>query len=419
MKTKKNIRALRCIAAFVAAVLLVAPLAGCTESTPPVDALFIAAGITRNNTVIDETALTPFIESAVDNPGAVISACRVDGLPDVIFRTVIEKPETNYAPKIAEQERNKQVKRINSGLSNCVAASPEVDLMSVLFLAEDFFGSFSEEQRKVLFIHHSGISSAGLVNLASPYENGDVMLIDVPVEDVVQNLINNGYIPNLEGVKVVWSGFSKCGDEQAPLSRSYATKLMRLWEEILAASGAKVEFITEPKPTDSVSYGNKDIFGDLGLPPVTAIPIAPDELEPFHVDLTESDTECAVRFNPGKDTFVDAEAAEKELQSIAEEMLKYELRDYIVVGSTASFGDGDGRELSLKRAQRCADVLISAGIPSENITVIGLGKISHSKRARDVDDNGKFIEGIEAQSNRAVFIYPANSDFGKEVTEIC
>ncbi|MBE6752760.1 MAG: hypothetical protein E7559_00150 [Ruminococcaceae bacterium] len=420
MMTKKNGFIVRCIAAAISMLLLTAPLCGCGKAEPPVDALFIAGGITSGNTVIDEDILTPLLESAADNPGAAICASTVDGAPEVVYSTTIAKPDKKYAAKIAKQERSKLVRRINAGISGCVAAVPEVDMMNVLYLAEDFFGSFHEDKRKVLFIHHNGLSTTGLISFSTPYKADDVMLIiDVPAEEVVKNLADNDLLPDLADVQVIWSGFGKATDKQSPFSRNYAGKLECLWDSILSASGATVDFITEPKPNDSVSYSNTEIFGDLGLPRVTPVVIPPDELDSFHVDLSENDADCAVRFNPGEDTFIDESKAVKELQTIAGEMLRHGQCEYVIAGSTASFGDGDGKTLAHARAQRCADVLIKAGVPADSIVVIGLGKLSHSKRASDVDANGRFVEGEAAAKNRAVYIYPTDSDFGKEVLGVC
>lgn len=419
MKTKKNGFIVRCIAATMSMLLLITPLCGCCKTESPVDALFIAAGITNGNSIIDEDALTPLLESVADNPGAVICASKVDGNPEVVYSTTIEKPEKQYANKIAIQERSKLVRHINSGISSCVATTPEVDMMGVLYLAEDFFGSFTEDQRKVLFIHHNGLSQVGIISLSTPYEADDIMLIDVPTEEVVKNLADNNLLPDLAGVQVIWSGFGKATDNQSPFSRNYTTRLEHLWDSILTASGADVEFITEPKPNDSISYSNTEIFGDLDLPYVTPVDIPPDELDSFHVDLSENDTDCAVRFDPGEDTFIDEAKAINELQTIANEMLKYGQCKYVIGGSTASFGDGDGKALAQSRAQRCADVLIKVGVPADSIIVVGLGNLPHSKRANDVDANGRFVEGEEAAKNRAVYIYSAETDFGKEMLEIC
>lgn len=122
--------------------------------------------------------------------------------------------------------------------------------------------------------------------------------------------------------------------------------------------------------------------------------------------------ESSVAFLPDQAELADPEAASEVLQAIAQTLRETEV-PIVLAGSTASVG-GDGIALSEARAEAIKEVLVSFGVPQEQITCVGLGRSPWSLRANDLDENGTLIEE-QARLNRAVFVFAVDSDAAREL----
>jgi len=144
------------------------------------------------------------------------------------------------------------------------------------------------------------------------------------------------------------------------------------------------------------------------------VPVVADTLD---VDVAESvpdvvkfDENSSVKFKSNKAEFVDEKAAEKELLPIAEYLLAYPDESFYILGMTATVPGGDGgKQLSLKRAEACKELLVKNGVEADRLVCVGLGHTDHPLRADDTDNNGNLIEDA-ARVNRAVIFATENSE---------
>ena len=94
-------------------------------------------------------------------------------------------------------------------------------------------------------------------------------------------------------------------------------------------------------------------------------------------------------FQPDSTAFLDEDAARSALNELATQ-LKADSTSYVVAGSTAEV-DNASREgaqaLSLARARAVRDVLVVAGVPTDQITCLGLGNEPTSVRSANEAEN--------------------------------
>ncbi len=97
-------------------------------------------------------------------------------------------------------------------------------------------------------------------------------------------------------------------------------------------------------------------------------------------------------FESGTDEFTAESKA--EVQKLLDEMKRRQEPDITVIGHTDLVGDNPANdELSLQRAQRVKEILMSLGIPAERIRVAGRGKREPVVQTR---------EGVDEPRNRRV-----------------
>ena len=93
---------------------------------------------------------------------------------------------------------------------------------------------------KEMLVYDSGFSTTGLLDFSS--EN----LIEVEPAMIVERLSELHALPNLNGIKIIWTGLGEVCDEQDELSATYKHNLKNIWNEVIVAAGGEVEFIDVP-----------------------------------------------------------------------------------------------------------------------------------------------------------------------------
>lgn len=337
------------------------------------------------------------------------SAVVVDGDPFMACSYEISAPDANIDSAKRKQLAEGNAGQILAELSGLQGKTPEADTLTAVQMAASALQSSEESSDKTMIICDSGLSTTGLLDFASKN------LIEVPAENIVEQLESIHEIPDLTGIEVVWTGLGQTCGEQDGLNGEYKYKLQSIWEAILYAGGAAdVDFDDSPLPSEEPS-------GDL--PECSTVTVIETDLDDTVAELPEVtrwDGESAVQFKGDSAEFVDYAAAAAELEPAAEYLNANPGESVYIFGMTATVVPSSGGvsdiELSQARAAACMEILKAAGVDDSRMTALGLGQRQHSLRVDDTDENGRQIEEL-AQKNRAVLVVRADSDKVGELLE--
>ena len=375
---------------------------GTSDSVP--EALAIVLAIRKNFCAVPTQLITQEIYDCAYSYGSV-DVVLVQGQPQISGSYQINDPHENINSakhrQIAQQSSSDIIKKISA----LKATTPEADTLYAINLAADQLVTVSSERKKELIIIDSGLSTAGLMDFSR--EN----LINNTPEYIVSQLAELHALPDLTGITVTWIGLGQTAGEQEKLPSSYKYKLETLWQAILNASGASVNFSTVQLLSEETN---------CEMPPVSAVPIAEDNLNlqsdnlPSVVGFNEN---SSVKFVGDKAEFIDPVSAENTLKPVAEYLIATGEQRYIV-GMTATHGDPLQRQkLSLERSEACKHILVQYGVAPEQLIPIGLGYKQNSLRVCDTDKNGNLIES-QAKINRAVYFISPNSNLADTLVKI-
>lgn len=281
------------------------------------------------------------------------------------------------------------------------AASPEADCSAAIALGGRMLsGAECEGSVEVMLVADSLLSSSGSVSFG---EYG-IPIGGVDPAEVVERLAEASMVPDLSSVDrvcVFYLGDS-ASPQQAP-SQADKSWLESFWTAFFETAGTSVAFSQVP-PASSDSDDAVD------LPRVSVVPLGPGE-ESHWAELSEgdvveldSDGEGAFAFKPDSPEFVDEGFARQEVVMLAAEVNALPGTPIVeVAGHTA--GDGDGSELSLKRAERVVALLVDAGVDPSALVAHGYGCESSPSHQHvpDVED-GRLVEDA-ATKNRLVTLW--------------
>lgn len=327
----------------------------------------------------------------------------VDGNPYVAASYNITKPDANIDNAKRKQIAKQNSEQIIADGSNAYAKTAEIDTLSAIVASSALLKSSSAEVKEML-VYDSGFSTAGLLDFSS--EN----LIDVEPALIVERLSELHALPELNGIKIVWTGLGEVCDEQDELSSTYKYNLRNIWREVIVAADGEVEFIDVPLSATPKSEE---------LPSCKTIPIIQDTLElSGNIAKPIKFGEDTIKFLGDQAVYVNAVDAKKALEPIAIFLKENMTKRILIVGTTASAGkDASCLKLSLDRAEACKNTLIEMGVNNEQIETLGLGRKKCFLRVNDLDVTGKLIENLASQ-NRAVYIFDLDSLEAKDIYRI-
>lgn len=326
----------------------------------------------------------------------------VDGNPYVAASYNITKPDANIDNAKRKQISKQNAEQIIADGSNACAKTSEIDTLSAIVASSALLKSSSAEVKEML-VYDSGFSTTGLLDFSS--EN----LIDVEPSFIVERLSELHALPELTGIKVIWTGLGEVCDEQDELSFTYKYKLKNIWKEVIVTAGGEVEFIDVP--LSATPKGEE-------LPSCKTIPIIQDSLE-LSGDIAKPIKfgEDTIKFLGDQAVYVNAADAKKALEPIATFLKENATKRILIVGTTASAGkDASCLSLSLNRANACRNTLIEMGVNESQIETLGLGRKKCFLRVNDLE-NGRLIEALASQ-NRAVFIFDTDSSEANRVKQL-
>ncbi|MBR6508987.1 MAG: OmpA family protein [Clostridia bacterium] len=327
----------------------------------------------------------------------------VDGNPYVAASYNITKPDANIDNAKRKQISKQNTEQIIADGSNAFAKTSEIDTLSAIVASSALLKSSPAEVKEML-VYDSGFSTTGLLDFSS--EN----LIEVEPYLIVERLSELHALPELNGIRIIWTGLGEVCDEQDKLSSTYKYNLKNIWREVIIAAGGEIEFIDVPLSATPKSEE---------LPSCKTIPIIQDTLElSGNIAKPIKFGEDTIKFLGDQAVYVNAGDAKKALEPIATFLKENATKRILIVGTTASAGkESSCLSLSLNRANTCKKTLIEMGVMECQIETLGLGRKVCFLRVNDLDVNGKLIQSLASQ-NRAVYIFDLDSEEAKQVIKI-
>ena len=148
--------------------------------------------------------------------------------------------------------------------------------------------------------------------------------------------------------------------------------------------------------------------------PTEETPVTPAEttVTPVIDEVVRFD-ETSIKFKSNTAELADKDKAAAALKPIGEILKNNPDLTVYLAGMTASVG-GDGKQLSLERAEAVKSLLLDMGANEEQISCVGLGRAENFLRVKDLDNDGNLIEQ-KAKLNRAVFLFGSDSDTAKKL----
>ncbi|MCL2371544.1 hypothetical protein FWC63_02260 [Candidatus Saccharibacteria bacterium] len=218
------------------------------------------------------------------------------------------------------------------------------------------------------------LSTHGAVN----FTEGDLLLADDEQRQAfAENLFDTNRIPDLRGARVTVVGLGEVNGDQPALDNHFHVALEDLWREIIEFAGGSVEF----RPGNI----NADFNPELPAVPLVSLPVRADAPPPIVIEPPRQTivlNDAALNFVMDQAVFIDPVGAERFLDTVAVGLIQSGQQVYIL-GMTALAGDGSNpilNQLSLQRAQAFRDVLVTIGVPSSQISVVGTGSLPNAFR---------------------------------------
>ncbi len=394
-------RAALIAALALAAVCAAGMLTGCAQeeasgASQPESAAFVV-GAHANAPLPKVDAAADYLAAAVDTNGYV-EVVSAEGQPRSAVAGAIVGSTANTESKRAQE--NDQWKAALPGyLSEVRAQTPEVDTLASIELAARALSEAPGTHRIVVM--DSGLSTTGALDFTQG------ALIEADASEVAAWLSDNDELPDLSGMALDWYYLGDVAAPQADLTPSQRDNLRAIWQAILEACGATVTFHDTTPATDAAE----------GLSSVSAVdlperPSMPDTLtagESVQVEFTESD----VKFEGDSAEFVDIDQARAAVAECAQVMEENSNVTCLVEGTTASADPSQGeageqfvRDLSQKRADAVAQLLVEAGANPDAIQTRGCGD-DHASHVEDRDGDGLLIPSKAAQNRKVIITLQA------------
>jgi outer membrane protein OmpA-like peptidoglycan-associated protein len=279
------------------------------------------------------------------------------GQPEFVRLTLANGHDGSLAqqagPWVAED-----VQRVQQAVAAARPAYPGADDLAALAVAADEARSIGDPHADLALID-SGLDDRGALDFTVPG-----LLAATPAE-VVGQLKDTGNLPDLDGFSVLLVGLGYTAPPQQPLSAKWRSNLTAIWTAVVTAAGAKVDVIPQPGLGPSLQTDE----------PVRLIPVPSTPQVRVRAHATVVFTgESAVRFEPNTTVFADPAAALRALAPIARWLAADPSRHAWLEGTTADVGPIQGqRYLSVLRADKVRQVLISLGASAAQISTKGVG----------------------------------------------
>lgn len=388
------------VAALVVAMACSAVVSGCSKgeangAMPPSSCAFVV-GSHANAPLPKVDCATSYISEAVGSNG-YIEVISAEGEPRSAVSGAIVGSTANTESKRAQENEQWQA-AILGYLADVEAQTPQIDTLSAIDLASRALSEAPGSHRIVVM--DSGLSTAGALD----FTQGS--LIDADANEVAAWLSDNRELPDLSGIAVDWYYLGDTAAPQADLSPAQRDNLRAIWQAILENSGATVVFHdTTPGPDSADGLPEVDV---VDLPERAAMPDSLVDGQSVQIEFAESD----IRFEGDSAEFADKDQAREAVAACAALMEKGGAT-CTVEGTTASADPGQGDsgkqfvfELSRKRAEAVAGLLVEAGVEPGAIEARGCGD-EHVSHVPDRDEGGRLIPSAAAENRKVIITLSA------------
>lgn len=380
-------------------------LTGCAnkETVIPVD-VAIVTGPHDHAPLPNYSATVPYVNEACKTAGYVtVIVC--DGKPYQSMQADIPVIKKNLTDDKLEDIANGQVKEILQILTTSEAISPEVDTLKAINDAARALKAQTGESEKWMVILDSGLSTTGDINFVGSYFQ------DIDVDSVIEELKNNNALPDCRNTHIVWFGLGDTLPSQPDLSSADRAVLKEVWLAVLAESGAiSVSFATD-LPVYNATEGERE------LPSVSVVDVLDtDSVIPIYdpEEVIVLDEEV-LSFKAGtSELLTPPNDVQNVLLPVIEYLKKNPQYEVLLAGTTASFGSE--QELRILAEARCTtveEILLNAGVNTEQIHIVGLG-YDNRFTVVDTTEAGSIIQE-NAQANRTVRIMDYDSELATEL----
>lgn len=310
--------------------------------------------------------------------GSLVTVIVPDGTPTA--SATLDLATRNDNP-LYKQDK---VTQLSTLLDSTRADSPEVDLLAALSLAAR--SVIEAAGPRIIIVIDSGLQTAGALR----FQDQDGALLSANPSEVVDLLRRTRQLPDLTGIRVVFTGLGDTAPPQPTLPQPARAVLVELWTAIVTAAGGNAELKQAPLPSTRTLEG---------LPPVSIVPVAVRPVGPPPAVTVLRDG--TVGFLPDQAVFRDPAAAREVLADYAREISNG--KRAVLTGTTSSAGDAAGRlTLSRDRANAVRQLLIDLGAAADRIQAVGLGS-DFPGYVPDRDPAGN-LDPVAAARNRQVII---------------
>jgi outer membrane protein OmpA-like peptidoglycan-associated protein len=374
-------------------------LSGCGEKEKNEYVSFVI-GANENTYVHNFENANKDLHSFVEN-GGNISFVVCDGKPTVKSDEDIKKLDSSYSKGRKEKLWKETLNNIYEIADKVRPSCEQIDLLSSIDLAAKNIRE--KDGEKSIFIFASGICTEGILDMShSVIDNIDV--------DKIVNTLKESDIPKLNDINIKFFSLGSVGGNQY-LSPTAKNKLQLLWDGILKKCSAKsVDF--SDLPSKDKLYDNVPKVNIVESKKVESILVNNDTSIDLSSDNIYKYNEFF--FKKNSDILKDENDSLQKSATLTDYLTNKPNIKITLIGTTAKDGSVEGCiELSKKRAQTIANLLITKGVDRSRITIYGLG-YNNCFHENEYDSKGNFIEEI-AQRNRSCYVMNSNAKILKEI----
>ena len=364
--------------------------------------------------------------------GGSLDVYMIDGDPSKSNDHVdIDPVDQSLSPENKEKKAKENANKLMAALAKARAKSEESNVMEAVNLAAEKLQTYSSGE-KIMKIFDSGISTKGegLVEF-TPELEGDI-------DRYIEHLKTVQAIKNYKDIDITWYCFGMTYGEQENITSLYRENLKTIWTKIFTEGGADVKDNTF-NHDGSVERSAKEKSDYESYPKVSVISVVIETFKHTPYNPTEDTDideilndntvlELEIDFDPGVNKIINAEKTAEYLKPIAEAIKSRPEDDDIqlyVIGCTSSYSkepsenkEEENKKFGQIRADAVCEVLIKYNkVPEKKIRAIGAGFSDKDLYQTDVDANGSFVEGDNAQKNRKVYVMYSNHPWAQKYKE--
>lgn len=349
----------------------------------------------------DRSSVFKEVSSAITG-GQTIQAVIADGKPFVVTNTDLNQVAIDSNLKTPGNLVG-MAKHSIGKMQTTPAKTEGVDILGALRLASELVNNSGLQGKKEIVIASTGISTISRDGL-----DFQKNIINLTPQDIVKQLEAKADIPKLDGIHVIWQQTDVAAPQVAP-TQEQVKKIIAIYRAIVVAGHGTFDEVE--RPSDSTVKPNAK------LPKVPTVIFPPDsviagpDVTSVKQPIVLPDSE--VQFRPTSSDFVDETKASNYISQVAQVMKNNLDKNFLLAGTVAGDAEDDSPteavQLSLERANKVKDKLITDGIPASRLSTLGTG----FQNPWHIPGVG--FTGAGAEANRSVVIMDSSSSIAQQL----